>query len=413
MPDVAEKTKSEQIRESLTETADGLRELRTLEAGKRSDTWERDVRLAVASINALDAEHKAAQILETPTTPVGDARGPQVALTPQPEEFQTAGRRMVESDQYRARRSSKTDLVPLEGGLRTLLDSTATAGGLFAPRGTPLPPQVRQRRLFVRDLISVVPTGLNSIPYIRELNVVTNELGATTVAEGAVKPEAVMEFEGKDAPVRKIAAWIPITSEIVEDSTTLMGYIDARLGYMLAIREEQQILSGSGVSPQLEGIRIATGVQTQAAVYQLPAGAGRPADVAATIGAAIAKVENVDGDPDGIVMTPTDFWEGITVRWANQLDVNASNPVSGLNPRVLWGYPVVTTRAATADEALVGSFQLGATLFDRQAATVTTTDSHSDYFIYNKLVVLAEERVALGINRPDFFVKAGLAVSVA
>lgn len=412
MPDVATKPESAQIRETLAETATGLRELRTLEAGKRGDTWERDVRLAVASINALDAEHKAAQLLETPVMPV-EVRGPQAAHTNQPEEFKTAGQRMVESAQYRDRRGATTEGVPVEGGLRTLLDSSAGIGGLFASRGTPLPPMIRQRRLFVRDLISVVPTGLNSVPYIRELNVVANELGATTVAEAAIKPEAVMEFVGKDAPIRKIAAWIPITSEIADDSTTLMGYINARLGYMLAIREEQQILSGSGVSPQLEGIRIATGVQTQAAQYQLPAGAGRPADIAATVALAIAKVENVDGDPDAIVMTPSDFWEGITVRWANRLDVSYSEPVISGDPRNLWGYPVVTTRAATTDEAIVGSFKLGATLFDRQAATIATTDSHSDYFIYNKLVVLAEERVGLGINRPDFFVLAALANSVA
>jgi HK97 family phage major capsid protein len=54
---------------------------------------------------------------------------------------------------------------------------------------------------------------------------------------------------------------------------------------------------------------------------------------------------------------------------------------------------------------LVGSFRLGATLFDRMAATVRTSDSHSDYFVANKVAILIEERIALAVHRPDFFVE--------
>ena len=71
------------------------------------------------------------------------------------------------------------------------------------------------------------------------------------MAEGVAKPEVVMQFVSDDAPVRKIAAWIPITTEIADDAPTLRGYIDTRLAYMLALREELEILSGNGISPDL------------------------------------------------------------------------------------------------------------------------------------------------------------------
>lgn len=404
---------SAQLRDSILESASHLRELRSTEADKRSDTWERDVRHGIAEVTALDAELKAAYLSERKDEPK-DVRGPKAAFSSS-REYKSPGQEFIESQDYSNRRDSKTSEVGFTGGLRTLLDSGLTdpAAGQFIPVGSPLPPMVRQRRLFVRDLISVVPTQLNSVPYIRELNPVTNELGATTVAEGAAKPEVVMQFERDDAPIRKIAAWIPVTSELVDDGPTLRGYIDARLGYMLAIREEQQVLSGTGTSPQIKGIRTYSGVQTQAAVYLTGAVATNPADVPATVGNAISKVENVDGDADAIVMTPADFWEGLTNRYATQFDsvaAGAGSPVVTGNPRNLWGLPVVTTRAATTDEALVGAFRMGATLFDRQQTIIKSTDSHSDYFTLNKLVILAEERVGLAVNRADYFVKASLVV---
>jgi HK97 family phage major capsid protein len=53
-----------------------------------------------------------------------------------------------------------------------------------------------------------------------------------------------MEFTPALAPVVKIAAWIPVTEEILEDAPTLAGYINTRLAYMVDLREEAQILNG-------------------------------------------------------------------------------------------------------------------------------------------------------------------------
>jgi hypothetical protein len=41
-------------------------------------------------------------------------------------------------------------------------------------------------------------------------------------------------------------------------------------------------------------------------------------------------------------------------------------------------------------------------------AQIYTTDSHSDYFIRNLFVILAEERVALVVFRPSAFAKVTL-----
>ena len=170
---------------------------------------------------------------------------------------------------------------------------------MLLPQGQPILPTPRQMKLTVRDLIPSTTTTLASVPYVREHTPATDETGASSVGEGIAKPEVVMEWSDQDAPVRKIAAWVPATSEILADAPTLRGYIDGRLRYMLALREQDEILRGNGVSPDLLGILNTTGIQTQTATNN---------DVPATIADAIAKVELVDGDANGIVMNPGDYW---------------------------------------------------------------------------------------------------------
>ena len=57
-----------------------------------------------------------------------------------------------------------------------------------------------------------------------------------------------------------------------------------------------------------------------------------------------------------------------------------------------------------AGDALVGAFGLGARLWDREQGAIRVSDSHAEYFTQNMVAVLAEERVALTIYRPEAFV---------
>jgi len=129
----------------------------------------------------------------------------------------------------------------------------------------------------------------------------------------------------------------------------------------------------------------------------------------ATLGRAIGKVEAVDGEADGIAIEPTTFWTMVTTRYANQFDGGFGAGVPYGNPPANpWGVPVVRSRAVAANKAIVGSWAMGATLFDRMQTTIRVGNQHSDFFTNNKVAVLAEERVALAVHRPDFFVNCDL-----
>lgn len=287
--------------------------------------------------------------------------------------------------------------------VRTLIDSGASPSqGGWVTVGQPITPNPRQLKFFARDVLSVQQTGLSAVPYIRELNPTTNETGATGVAEGAAKPEIVMETENDTAVVRKIAAWVPITEEILMDAPTLRGYIDTRLAYMIKVREQAQIINGAGTGAQLKGILQFSGVQTVASLT--------PDDLYVSIGTAIGKVENVDGDANFAACNPIDFWTAQVTRQANGFDGGRANVGAPFDSAAgsIWGLNVVRTRAISSGKALVGDGVMGATLFDRMSVTIKQSDSHADYFTSNKLVLLAEERVALAVHRPDYFVDVTL-----
>lgn len=274
-------------------------------------------------------------------------------------------------------------------------EGDANGSATLLPVGQPFLVDTRRRRLFIRDLLGVQQTTLSSVPYVRELNPTANQTSASTVAEGAVKPEALMQFTPDNAPVEVIATNIPITRQILEDATTLVGYINGRLTYMLKYREEDELLRGNGLAPDLKGIMTYAGIQAQGT-----AGTG---EYAITLGNAIAKIELVDGFADGVAMNPATYWSMVTHRAAAGSGTFDAQAFTNAPLQYVWGLPVVRTNSMNTNQNLVGNFGMGATIFDRSQSGVRVFEQHSDFAVKNQVLLLAEERIALAVNRPDFF----------
>ena len=66
------------------------------------------------------------------------------------------------------------------------------------------------------------------------------------VAEGAEKPEAALEFDEVDEPVKKIASFLPVSDEMLSDTPAIQGYLNARLSLFVRTEEELQFLHGAG-----------------------------------------------------------------------------------------------------------------------------------------------------------------------
>ena len=427
-----EAERTAELRTSLMELGGRIHELRSKPKEARSENWSNELREDAHLLYALDAELRVAERAEVDTWNLAALQIRQLAGNRQgagPEgteinlsrrgESRSIGQQVVENEDFVAwsKRSKGSGTSPdievraptiIAGdpfliGEGTYLDPNGSAG-LWVPRGSPYLPSsaIDQRRLFMRDLLATGETTLQAIPYIREDNPRVYEEGATSVAEGTPKPEVSILFTQALAPVRKIGAWVPVTTEILEDAPTLQSYINSRLGYMIKVREEEQLLNGSGNGADIQGIINVPGIQTQSTVNS---------EFPATIGAGIGLIEDVDGDADGVAMNPIDFWTMVTTRHTSWLDAGlgvAASVGSGLPygavPQSIWGLPCVRSRSMALGQALVGAYKTGAQLFDRTAASIRVGDQHADYFTNNKVAVLIEERFALAVYRPDWFV---------
>ena len=403
---------------------------------RESDEYKKSKADLFRERDDLDFEYRTVRLQSNELLPVEQRNAHLIALQSagaEHQEFRSAGRVVVENAEFaewmaNAKRSGtakgSSPIVEFTGDFaqmwrfahlidqeirrmeaanpefRTLVETTGSPG-LLLPVGQPfLPTQaINQQRLFIRDVIGTGTTTLNAVPYVRELNAATNETAASTVAEAATKPEAVIEFEDDLAPIRDIAITLPVTNQMFEDAAVVMSYINTRLSYMLALREEKEILDGNGLAPDLKGIRTYTGTQTQAFTT----------DVAITLGNAIAKVVNADGYPNAIAINPLKSWAMKIQRAAGGSGTfDAGTPFSAV-VNTAWGVPLIETRSMGTNEALVGDYRLGAQVWDRSQARVQTFEQHSDFAAKNKRLIRAEKRLGLAVYRPDWFVETATA----
>ena len=318
-------------------------------------------------------------------------------------QVKTAGEIFINSDAYKkfiGNGQKTSDAVSIPALTKALVTSRDTGGDLMGA-SMYLPNVIGQagQAPTLRSLLAVTGTQNNAVEYLQEVGF-TN--ASAPVAEGALKPESAITFEEKTALVKTIAHWLPATKQSVSDVAGLQAHIDMRLMSGLATTEESQILYGSGTGENIEGIMINPNVQ----VYT-PVAEDTRID---TLRRAMTRVFIAGYAPTGIVMNPNDF-EDIELQKDTAGNYIYATVTNGGEPR-MFRVPVVQTTAINQNEFLVGAFGTGAQLFDRERASIQISDSHADFFIRNQLAILAEERIALAIYRPESFVRGTFTAGV-
>jgi HK97 family phage major capsid protein len=319
-----------------------------------------------------------------------------------PQEVKSLGQQVVDSEEVKAflasgrRGKVNVELKAIISALTT--DANGSAGDLIVPQRQPGVVAPPQRRMTVRDLLTPGRTASNAIQYVKETGFVNN---AATVSEtaGGLKPQSEIKFDIMTTPVTTIAHWVLATKQILDDVPMLQSYIDGRLRYGLSYGEELQLLMGGGTGTDLNGI------YTQATVYAAPITVA-DATMIDQLRLAMLQAALAEFPATGGVLNPKD-WTRIELMKDTLGRYIIGNP-QGTAEKRLWGIPFVDTQAMTEDKYLVGAFQLGAQIFDREDANVEISTEDSDNFRKNLVTVRAEERVGLAVYRPEAFVKGDL-----
>ena len=305
-------------------------------------------------------------------------------------------------DEYKGLQQKTVQRAEIEitkGDLASMKETKVTSAGIVAPNYDPtIQPGIRQE-LRIRDLLTAIPVSGQQYTYFREL---LHTRGAGPVAEGGTKPTSNVTFEPATDRVKKIAVWMPVTDEALDDVPQLLGYIRELLRYDLKLEEEAQILKGDGTGENLNGL------MTQATTYSaaLTKAGDTPIDIVRRAIYQVRKQSKLSAD--GVVMTELD-WMNIELHKDAQNRYLFAN-LQGLVTPVLWGRPVITSDsmdegdADTGGEFLVANFARAATLFDRMSF-LFKMGLINDMFIKNERALLVEERLGLGVRRREALVK--------
>lgn len=261
----------------------------------------------------------------------------------------------------------------------------------------------------VRDLFPVANTSSSLIDFFQVSGFAADNqvvgagqaVGVSDYTGGnfGVKPKSNLVFTNKQAPVRTIAHWEAAHRNSLDDLPQLQSIIDNELMYGLRLVEDFQILFGAGGN-DLDGIMLAAGIQTYT-----PPTSEIPSD---TLRRAATQSVIANYAPTGYVLHPND-WENVELqRGADGQYMLATNVSIGASTTV-WRLPVAATPAMTQGQFLTGAFGIGCQIYDRQEANVRIAEQHSDFFVRNAVAVLAEERLALALKRPEAFVKGTFA----
>ena len=260
---------------------------------------------------------------------------------------------------------------------------------------------IAQRRSRVRDLFPSRTTNAAVVEYFRQSGFTNNASVVPEYSSGnfGAKPQSTMTGVGEQAPGRTIAHWeaahcnaLPMSRSCVQSSTTSFTSLPSRR------RADPECRHCQGPYRYPQHHRVQT--------YSWSSGETTP--VADTKADALRRAATLAYlayyEPTGIIVHPSD-WEDIELTKNSQGTYLLAMSVAGGAESRVWRIPVIDTPAIASGTALVGAFGTGAQLYDREAATIRISEQHSDFFVRNAVVVLAEERLALAVKRPESFVK--------
>jgi HK97 family phage major capsid protein len=245
----------------------------------------------------------------------------------------------------------------------------------------------------VRDFIQQGPMTGSSFPYQYESAAMVGAPAPT--AEGALKPEVEVRLTEALAPAEYVAGWTNLSTKLLDDIPGMNTFLRNRLQNALLEAEDSQLISGTGVSPQLKGIGVAgnfTAATDLAAVD----------DMLQILGG-IGQLAGYNRRANAILLSVADYFRLI----GTQTETNGLKvvDVTGTGQFTFMGIPVAFTTAIATGTYYVADLQNGALLLFREAPRVEFFYEDSDNVRRNAVTVRIEERVAFPVFGSNYVIK--------
>jgi HK97 family phage major capsid protein len=253
------------------------------------------------------------------------------------------------------------------------------------------------RKLHIRSLL---PTGVMTTSAIHYLQETGSEGSVAAWADNSgTKSQIDYDLTEEVAPSEFIAGYLRITRKALDDISAMRSYLQSRLLEQYLDAEDNQLLNGSGISPNLGGLI------TNAEAYS----GFRTIQVEKLIDS-IAQIDGNNHSANGILLSPEQYYALLLTKGTtNDYTLPGLGTVTSVNGQMfISGVPVFKSTAMSDSNYLVGDWSKGAQLYVRENPIVRFFEEDGTNVRENKITVRVEGRIALPIYYTDAFVTGSL-----
>lgn len=249
---------------------------------------------------------------------------------------------------------------------------------------------------------SLIPNGSTDAQTIRFPKETAYTDAAAAAAQGSAVGKSDFDITATSVNVEKIGTFMRITEEMLADTPQLSSYLSARVPSKVLSKEDEEILSGDGSSPNLSGLR------TDGTAFTTTSGgqfyqAIESANEYDVLIVALNQLALSNYSADSIIVNPTDFHKIVLLKsTANEYLKN--QVIQGIQPAIN-GVPITLSTAMPAGKFLVGNLAQATQYWVRDGLGVEFSREDSTNFRDGFVTVRAQLRAALTTYQPNAIVQ--------
>lgn len=312
--------------------------------------------------------------------------------------FKSLGQMVVDeaADQIKALHTSGVNGNHSLGFFNAITALPGSGGALLPERRESEIVVEPDKKLVVKDLITVGQTGQPLIKYFREASR-TGAAGIVPDDGVTVKPLIDKTWDSVEASVKTIAGRMEIHKHMLDDIPALRTDIDTTLTYEVNKVENAQILAGDGIdTPTSESF---SGLITNATAYAQGARETTGITILDRLRLAMLQVTAAGYVVDAHVLNIWDWAMAEMLKDTTGRYIFGNPFMETPTPR-LWGRRVVDTEDMPEGDFMTGAFKMAATYYERQGIEILLSSENRDNFDRNMLTVRGEKRGVVAVKRP-------------
>jgi len=312
------------------------------------------------------------------------------------------GDAMEKSESFKAMKSGSSNSASFDVKADVLISSDfAGASSSRDATGVERVAGIKRDPSNVTNMLNIIPvasTTSNVIRYVKESAYTDN---AANVAEGSAPTDSEFQLTAADAIVQKTSAVMTISQEMLDDTPGLQSYLSQRLPAKIMTVVDDQLIGGSGSSPNLLGL-LNGGTSFAAGSFANAIESAQELD-ALIVSANQLALANYSAN--GIILNPSDFHKIYLLKDTTNEYLRGNSVVTSDGFTRINGIPVYLNNKMAAGSFVVGDFSQGSQVFQRENLTVDFGYENNDNFDKYLVSVRGIIRLAHAVYLPNAFVK--------